>query len=283
MLSEFQREFFLDQLEKDLKVRRVLRKKGAALIYKTSHHFAIPVTAKKRNPITQFSRASRLRFLKYLAGIEWSKLHYGHFLTFTFPDPRAEEHYETRTRWRAELLRRMERHVGRLLCGLWRWEFMPRKTGMRKGQSCPHLHLVMFDLPFISYNWCRKTWREVIGFNAYVDFQGEQIPSGQNASYYIAKYAAKVSDPSSLGICAYLRTPGRFWGPIREDIIPRFDIVWAREPTEAEMEILLEFARECIPWQDKKSDRGFCLFGGFAKAMERKMLEMGLTMYTREP
>jgi hypothetical protein len=173
----------------------------------------------------------------------------------------------------------MEKHVGRKLCGLYRWEWEDRKSGVHKGILLPHLHLVVFDLPFISYNLCRKWWKTIINWNGTISLVGKKVPTSDGASFYIAKYAAKVPDKPILGNYVFLNKGGKHWGAMRIGMIPRFPIVWVREPSDEECQVLFHLACDKCRWIDPHADKGFTLLGKHAKEMLKIMKDMGLTLY----
>src|SRR5690554_2824154 len=126
-----------------------LEGQGNLLAVATSYkHVYRPTVGGKRGAVTEFSAGSRRRLLRLIARLEKTRTT---FITLTypaeFPDPRtAKEHLRA-------LFERIRRRVPEA-SGIWRLELQER--------GAPHFHLLMFNLPYISFETLRSWWQEII-------------------------------------------------------------------------------------------------------------------------
>jgi len=104
---------------------------------------------------------------------------------------------------------------------IWRMELQKNGT--------PHLHLIVFGVPFIAHQWVAKSWYEIAGTDnpdhLAAGTEVRRVASYKNALAYAAKYAAKLPD-SQTG-----DTEGRVWGVIGRGKIPVHLIQWELEPS----------------------------------------------------
>lgn len=180
----------------------------------------------KRQETRGLSQQSRLRMLKFCAGIDWQKATPCVFVTLTVPDGIGLLSGPRMTRARSEFIRRLEReHTGKVPI-LWRVEYEPRKSGALTGELMSHVHMIVFKTAFIPWRPLRQAWQSVLGWQGYVRTEVKAMFGEKQAGYYLAKYCGKKGN-AGLGNCslvyaAYLRTlpPGRVWGITRKSSLP---------------------------------------------------------------
>jgi len=180
----------------------------------------------KRGEVRGISQQSRLRMLKFIAGIDWIRATPCVFVTLTVPDGIGLLSGPTMTDRRSEFIRRIERELVGQVPILWRVEYEPRKSGALVGQLMSHLHMIVFRTPFIPWRAVRSTWASVIGWQGYVRTEVKGMKNEKQAGFYLAKYCGKKGNADigfdSLVYAAYLRTlpPGRPWGCTRKENLP---------------------------------------------------------------
>ncbi len=177
----------------------------------------------KRGKISGFSKAARRRMLDFFAMLR--KGSYPRFWQdFTFPD---ELMIGLTTRERKELARcvwaRFRKRILRrfpMSWGLYRKEWVTRKSGLIVGERCPHFHLV-YDIPGVGFSYevssvLATMWVECLGdLDPFLTTKAlsvalhpnsyREIQSYDHARNYVSKYVAKVDswdDPDQ----------GKHWG-----------------------------------------------------------------------
>lgn len=249
----------------------------SARVVKVSYH-AHP----KRTPATGrgfvfgLSRASRLRLLTLLARILWDTCKPISLLTLTYADALSPRSAIGLQLDRQRMWRRMEKTWGEM-AGIWRVEYMQRKTGANVGVWYPHLHVVIVRAPFMPQAEIERYWTNIVGIKSRVDIR--IVPGG--AAEYIAKYAAKVEceNSSSLVNGAYPNKAdfrGRKWGVFRRRMIPidgwRSIRIPAGQLTDR-LHMLAKTAGLVCPAYD--SERGYRLLGKLADAARFHIRDMG--------
>jgi len=110
----------------------------------------------------------------------------------------------------------------------------------------------------------------------------QRIKGQRDVAKYVAKYAAKLPEASSLVIPSYLNIEGRHWGIHRPDLIPwcvrGFDLRY----TPDEIALLENAAATKIPFFNKNTRTGFSLFGPVVKKVTeeirlRRLDKLGLS------
>lgn len=204
--------------------------------------------SKGRSQVTTFSKASRLRILKLLARIDFTKAEPALFVTLTFPDRETQYTRKELNTYRYLFLRYTEKELGRKVSGIWRIEWKERKTGISVGEERPHFHLMLFDVRWIDRSKINSFWQKSIGTNSYVRTEVQRMRSEKECGSYVAKYCAKVED-SSLVNAAYLnnRESGRHWGIHRKNLLPLHPERTARMATGPLEEELRKIAGERFP------------------------------------
>jgi hypothetical protein len=179
----------------------------------------LPIT-QGRGIVTGFSRGSRLRLLKRIATIDWERTGKCIFVTLTYPDWCADTTIQERTQQRSQIIRDMEKHLGRQFACLWRQEWVCRKSGPFKGYMLPHWHLVCFGVPFFDANILRASWKRILRSDEQPRINVAAANNGSHATRYLCKYVAKKDDQPNLVHAAYLNGQGRPWGVTRQRLLP---------------------------------------------------------------
>lgn len=227
-----------------------------------------------RGPIREFSRQSRLRMLKQVARMDWAKAGNGVFITLTFPDTSMPMGGRARSRVLAEFMRLTEKYLGRHVAGLWRCEWVPRKSGIYRGILLPHYHLILFSVRFIPYKEINLWWKQALGQTGTVMTDVDSLGTKNLHAIYIAKYAAKVS-PISLSMTHIAKMiDGRHWGVFRRSQLPLAKKRFFTNISLDTVDHLRNVARESLPWYDKEFDGGFCLIGKLGAGLCDATLEL---------
>jgi len=185
---------------------------GKRMSAKVLKPYQQPPPSARGRKIKVFSRASRLRMLKFVAGIDWSEFAGGKFITLTFPDARWPNDNYQRNIYRSVFVRSMEKHLGITVPALWRTEWLPRLSGKFKGKVLPHIHLLTFRGKWFDKEDVNALWKRAIGYKPYCRTEIKAIENEQMAGFYVSKYCAKVPDSLSLVHPPNLNTTGRHYG-----------------------------------------------------------------------
>jgi len=225
----------------------------------------------KRKAVSGFSPSARLRMLKRMATVYWEGVGPSLFVTVGYPDSRVLRGKEERTKDRHRLFRDMEKHLGREIGLLWRIEWVTRKSGDYLGMMAPHVHLIVFGCKWFDCHQLNKLWRGVLAVDGYLRTEVQAIKGQRDVAKYVAKYAAKMPEASSLVIPSYLNIEGRHWGIHRPDLIPwcvrGFDLRY----TPDEIALLENAAASKIPFFNKGTRTGFSLFGPVVKVLSEEI------------
>jgi hypothetical protein len=229
-----------------------------------------------RGTIGGFSAAARLRMIKEIAVINWSATGRCLFLTLTYPDSLGERSYKERTTDRTLVTRRIERYLGKNIATLWRCEWKARKSGERKGQMMPHLHMLLFGVEYIPWEDLRMWWRETLGIDGPLHTYVQKLTDGEHAAKYAAKYAAKDGS-SSLVNAAYLDgLLGRAWGMTRQKLIPRAALTSYRNLPASVERALRILGSEMRHHHAPDSQGSYCVIGDAVQGLVKNILEGGL-------
>lgn len=167
------------------------------------------------------SASSRMRMLKLLNRIDWKKVNYTLFVTLTYPDDSACHHYPDRAYQRQRFFTAVETFLGGKTSCIWRVEWKPRKTGLRKGEYMPHWHVLVIGCRWLPKRWVRATWRAILGGRKGPLATDVKLVRGhEGAIKYVAKYLSKQH---ALDIATYHNNPfqhGRAWGVTRKALLP---------------------------------------------------------------
>ena len=173
----------------------------------------------KRGIIRTFTRASRLRLMRFLARLKVRKIR-ATFLTLTFSEMVSHENAKKVFKRFAMYLRRSFP----LSSAVWRLEYQPKRGAI-------HYHLLLFNLPFWKQAEVQKVWERCTRENrSIVDIR--LIHGARSIMAYVSKYIAKVDDtPTSLDDGSYQHTGekepprSRFWGWINKELLPLGEVV----------------------------------------------------------
>lgn len=195
--------------EKDIQPAKVTFRRHASLV---ACDMGQPVNGKgrrhewQRGKIKAFSKGARRRALRLVASLRRELR--PSFATLTYPDifdvnPR---------RWKRDLdtfLKRLLRRWPSAVV-IWRLEPKKRKSGENKGNTAPHFHLLIYNVPwqYMIY-WMGRTWWEVVGSgdpdHLKAGTRVEYVRSVRGVLNYTAKYICKSESTSLPGW-------GRYWG-----------------------------------------------------------------------
>jgi len=220
-----------------------------------------PVKSTKGKFIKEFSRGSRLRMLKMVARINWSKVKKGVFITLTCPDavwPKWKEHGVS---YRHRFFRDTENYLCKKFGCLWRVEWKPRESGAYKGIVLPHIHLLVPNVAFIAKEVVKSLWKGACQCKGECITWIDALDSKEKHAVYIAKYCAKYSPLSVLDYVAQLNSTGRHWGKHRPSLIPMHESEYYENITLETVAELRGMAACNLPWYDHDTDPGFSIFG----------------------
>jgi hypothetical protein len=176
-----------------------------------------------RGIVTHFSQAARRRMVERLMSLDWNAGP-AHLVTLTWHEGYSHDaqhwHYMLKL-WRERLERR---YAGRVAGGLWRLELVPRKSGVSKGVTAPHYHVVVCwkagkapsDDGF--RRWCSETWNALcedgdaahLVHGADVRRVHERNGRGRLLSY-LSKYMCKASEARLVDENGEVQSIGRTW------------------------------------------------------------------------
>jgi hypothetical protein len=198
-----------------------------------------------RGKVCGFSKASRKRLLEKLGRLSMQgqqvkgHRHVATFVTLTYPGD--ENTLPSPKRCKEDgraFLERLRRRFPKA-SGMWRFEH--ESEGQRDYH--PHLHLLLFGLPFVDKKVIQEWWSEIIG-RPRPFTRIESVRSQRGVMHYAAKYAAKVG--SGLDYLAYPHATlneetgeiegedmlpdgrihtGRVWGVFNRDFLPYAELV----------------------------------------------------------
>jgi hypothetical protein len=249
---------------------------GRLLLVREKWNWRKSPQTEKRGSIGGFSNASRLRMLKTIAIIDWSKVGPSLLITLTYPGELGKRRYSERVKDLYLFHRYMEKHLGKEVALLWRTEWKVRKSGQQKGQLLPHVHLVVFDVRWIPWQAVRGWWRTILGHEGPLATDVGRAGDGDTAARYAAKYAAKPAEEGSLDSAAYLNNSiGRAWGVKRRRLIPFCDKDSFRLGEKLARQ-LRQLAATIFEGYDVERGEGFTLFGDIAVMVGKDLMKKGI-------
>lgn len=214
-----------------------------------------------RGDVTVFSHQSRLRLLRKLARCSPAAVngfrHRVSFITLTaqmFYHPR---HFKL---FMQTFFKRLGRKAPRLSI-VWRLEYQKR--------GAPHLHLVVFNAPFIDKVWIQEVWGEIIGQERPFT-RIESIRSYKKLMSYASKYAAKV-EVGGFNTVTYLtdgcdvkeyggQSAGRVWGVFNKKDLPFADKEETSIPLDGAWWMVRRYCCKFYPWVWENGEGGFTVF-----------------------
>jgi len=215
----------------------------------------------KRGEIQGFTKAARLRMLRTVAQINWCDVKPSLFITLTYPDHLCRATSYERNRDRSWFFRSIENYLEKKVGALWRLEWVPRLSGQRLGEWEAHVHLIVFDVPFLPWWETNRAWRVALGADGYVRTETKRITGGRDVAKYVSKYCSKKQETSSLVNTTYLNAPGRHWGLHRREMIPFADRLLLSNLSADEIRLAENAACMTFKFFTRDTQQGFCLFG----------------------
>lgn len=233
----------------------------------------------RRGEVQGFSRQSRLRLLSYLATLQWETLTPCLFVTLTYPDETTTlDNYSTGMH-RARFWREVETHLGHHVPGLWRIEWMQRKSGACKGQAKPHFHILVFREKFIHKDVVNDAWRAIHKVD-YIRTEVKRRRSEREAAGYVAKYCAKTSNCSLVNDAYHNKIPhGRQWGVLRKNLIPTHEKKKVLLPRSDKVQAARIYAHEGREVYNKYGNESFTLLGDMAEIIGEFIFGEGIDEY----
>jgi len=224
-----------------------------------------------KRAIGAWSIQSRMRMLRFVNSIDYSRLGPSLFVTLTYPDHIRRNEYPQRTQDRNVFLRYVETYLGRHVSCLWRIEWEERQSGAYTGKLAPHLHLMLFNVNFLSWQRVRMWWRKSIGAGpGPLVTETKRIYNEDGACRYLSKYVSKYR---SLDILTYLNSGiqfGRHWGCTRVELVPICPPRVQRELLGEDVERVFAYGQHRYGWRHRVESHGFTLFGKkFVDAFDR--------------
>lgn len=253
-----------------------IRLRGSLVEYRSGECKKPPPRKKKGAKISQFTRQSRLRMLKFVATIDYTSIPHSLFITLTYPDACLFKTPDQRIQDKQLWLRRCEDYLGREVCGLWRVEWVRRDSGLYVGELHPHFHLLLYNVYWIPWRKVREWWSSVLHYHDYIRTDIRRATGAAGAGYYVSKYCAKVPERASLVNDLSVGATGGHYGYVRRPQIPRADETMLYFPTEGMKSLLLDMARSAMPWANIQAGQSFTCFGRHAERAKEILLQMGL-------
>jgi len=210
--------------------------------------------------------------LKCIAKIDWGRVPYGVFITLTYPDGYWVRDYGQRTIDRSRFLRDLEKHLGREVSVLWRVEWQKRKTGSKKGEVAPHLHMMVLGVRFVACTVVRDLWRKVLDCRGTLCTDVRGVNGKEGCGRYLAKYISKAT---SLDNAAYLNNPhmaGRHWGLTRPTLVPFATVEDERDITEQEYKAAVDALDQICEGNGMEARESFTLLGEMRKDLFLKIM-----------
>jgi len=226
----------------------------------------------KRGTVDGFTPSARLRMLRTVAKIDWRNVPPSVFVTLTYPDEYLRATAHERNQDRHWWFRSIENYLGKKVGALWRLEWVPRKTGIKKGQWEAHVHLIVFGVRFLPYQEANRAWRVALGAVGYVRTETKGIKNGQrDVAKYVSKYCSKRQNDSLVNT-SYLNAPGRHWGIHRRGLIPFAERFVMTNLTGEEINLCENAACCTFKYFTRGTDQGFSLFGVNGKKIGEEIL-----------
>lgn len=258
-------------------VPRSIKIRGNLIEFRAGLAFTPPPPAKDGRRIQAFSKAARLRLLKDVATIDFAGIRNSSFITLTYPPAKESRSYKERTQDRYLLVRKIEWYIGRTVCGYWRTEWKPRLSGRTKGNIAPHIHLLLFAVPYIPKAMLGTWWQQILQYKKKIVVDIRRARGEAGAAYYIAKYCGKVASTSLVNALQLNKVDGRHWGKLRMEMIPRHDEMIIDGPTDEQVSYILDLAHAVFQNNDIREKESFTLMGSYAAEVKKILLDMGLT------
>ena len=233
--------------------------------------------------IQGFSARSRMELMKKLAVWDWNKIGPAVFVTLSYPDEKAMPTRETRNKQKYLFHRTMETELAKRIPMLWRVEYLPRRTGSRRGEVVPHWHMMLPGTRFIPKEWINCWWKAAIGWDGYVMTDVRSVRNKGGAVRYISKYISKDKVTSSFIYSTYHNNAGRHWGILRDELIPKMPLTYIHRMDDVQMTFIFWYAEQFIPHVNANCPTSFTLLGLLARDAIEYMKKIGLDVPVSGP
>jgi hypothetical protein len=259
-----------------------------------SNNLGVDKKRGKKVPITTYSKDSRLNHMKHLAMLKYPPK-FWFDLTYTDGVMEGLSVKQRREKSSDDLHKFIiwaERKYGHEIFGMWRRGWMPRLSGILKGQHLPHFHNIITVPKFTDkeyldmYFRMADKWLEITGAEGKYKADGYRvlyneksyrfINSQKSARKYMNEYISK-KDELKTG-----ESIGRSWGHIGDSIEREPEIM---EIKNDEMVLLKRMMRKLCKGLNKKVKYGlsFCLKHRLTKffVLMEKQTIYGMLEYIR--
>jgi hypothetical protein len=259
----------------------VVNVRGNCLTVTVANPHLRDVDRSSRGEVGWFSKASRLRLLRLTSSMDRKAMGRCSMLSLTWPDWIPDVSPERRTL----ALSLMQRHVERLSReqrpGVWRVEWEIRKSGRRRKQLFPHIHVLYYNAPWLDKLGIEAAWQSSLSSDRVVRTRIEEERRHGRIQMYISKYLAKpVGRIVSLSLShtsadGEVIRPGRTWGCFRRGGLP-----WAKETEvvlpvgDARIDALRDAARGIWDGVSADPQMGFTLLGPRGPEAAQKILNL---------
>lgn len=249
---------------------------GNVLTFKSGLAYQPPPASAAGRCIRGFTKSARLRLIKYVATIDFKSLNNSIFITLTYPPEKETVSYRERGKHRYLFMRRLEGYLGGQVCGLWRTEWVRRKSGSTKGNIAPHFHLLLFGIPYIPWRIVREWWGKAIGHIGYVKTDIRRVRGEKGAAYYVSKYCAKPDEASLVNALQLNGIDGRHWGYHRGKLIPRHQEDVIEKPSEEQLAYTWNLLNQVWPGHPFEKGESFTLMGEYVARAHEIIRLMGI-------
>lgn len=258
------------------KTRWVIKHQGEITEVKEIWNYSECHIGDTRGIVKTFTNASRLRLLKIMARVDWERVVPASLISLTYPDEHIQDIFDKRTEERHLFLRKLEKHIGRPITGIWRNEWEKRKSGARAGQYVPHIHILLFKCPYIPWQAIRQFWRAILHVKGPLCTDVRRAKEANKAAYYVAKYLGKASDDTSLDNAAYLNSRGRHWGIHRKEGIPWHSKEVIKNLSQDQINLIKQIGSQLIHGYSSVLGTSFTVLGHNSEIFWQALQEIGI-------
>lgn len=170
---------------------------------------SIPASKGRRGKVHEFSRSSRRRLQRTIAGINRDSMPYlPLFITLTYP----AEYSANSEDWKRNLDTLLKRIARRFphAAAIWKLEFQRR--------GAPHFHVLLFNMRYLSHTWVARAWTDIVapGNEKHLKAGTEvrRVKSWSGVAHYAAKYMSKKDQSVKAA------DVGRHWGVFNRAGLP---------------------------------------------------------------
>lgn len=215
----------------------------------------------KRGRVEGFSNSSRMRLLQMLARIEPPEsAGYRFKVSFLTLTTRDFFHPRVVKKYMVDFLKRLGRRFPRMAV-VWRLEYQKR--------GAPHLHLILYNAPYIAKSWVQEAWGEIVGQERPFT-RIERVRSYKQLVGYASKYCAKVdatgfnSGAKTTGTekmsDGEIATAGRVWGVYNRSCLPFAEETTVVLPLDGSWWMIRRYCQKFYPFIPDGYETGFTIF-----------------------